>query len=55
MIIKSGTERLKTDNNGNDFGAMYGIANEAINNNAKTLLTKKMILFKKDKFFKSLF
>lgn len=54
-MIKNGTARLNTDNNGKDFGEIYGIANDAINNNANILLIKKIILFKKDKFFKGLF
>ncbi len=35
-----------------DLGEIKGIVNEAKNSNANILLTKKMTLFTKDKFFK---
>ena len=54
-MIKKGTAKFKTDNKGNAFGEIQGIAKEAINNNANTLLIKQIILFKKDNFFKRLF
>lgn len=50
-ISTKGTIKLNTDSNGNDFGDIYGIAKEARNNNANTLLIKKIILFMRDKFF----
>ena len=49
---KSGTAKLKIESSGNDFGAIYGIVNEAKNSNAKILFIKNTILFKNDKFFK---
>jgi len=47
-----GTAKLNIDKSGNDLGAMYGIVNEAKNNNANKLFIKNTILFKNDKFFK---
>jgi len=49
---KRGTAKLNIESKGKDFGAMYGIVNEAKNNNAKILFIKNKILFKNDKFFK---
>ncbi len=40
------------DRSGNDLGAIYGIVNEAKNNNAIMLFRKNTILFKNDRFFK---
>lgn len=42
------------DNDGKVLGEIYGNANDAKNNNAKTLLIKNIILLKKDKFFNGL-
>ena len=47
-----GTAKLNIESKGNDFGAMYGIVNEAKNNNARMLFIKNNSLFKNDKFFK---
>ena len=52
--INKGTAKLKTDNDGKVLGEIYGNANDAKNNNANTLLMKKTILLKKDKFFNGL-
>ncbi len=46
-----GIVKLIAESKGNVFGAIYGIINDAKNNNAKTLLKKKIILFRNDKFF----
>jgi len=49
--MTNGMVKLNAERRGNVFGATYGIINDAKNNNANTLLMKKMILFINDKFF----
>ena len=51
MKISRGTARLRIDSRGKLRGGIYGIANEARKRSAMMLLSRKMTLFTRLRFF----